>query len=386
MATRDEGAWRPLLLDRRSEHDREQLARLRSDGRVWEEHDTLAAQLRDLADARNPHLKPRSPEREAAIARTAIQIRGDLPAEDFGRYVFYPWSGRLVHLLPPAEFRELRLDRNRNKITAEEQARLLQLTIGVVGMSVGNAVALTLALEASCGHLKLADYDVLDLSNMNRIRAGVHEIGLPKVVIAARQIAEIDPYLRITLFPDGVRAGNIDSFLLEPARTDVLIDECDDLAVKLALREGARALRIPVIMETSDRGLLDVERFDLEPERPLFHGRIPHIDASRLAGLTNEEKIPIVLTILGMNELSTRARASLVEVGKTLKTWPQLASDVTLGAATVAHAVRRLALGEQLASGRRAFDIDANLAAPPRAPESGPMWTDDSQADGTRRS
>jgi hypothetical protein len=28
-------------------------------------------------------------------------------------------------------------------------------------------------------------------------------------------------------------------------------------------------------METSDRGVLDVERFDLEPDRPIFHGLLP---------------------------------------------------------------------------------------------------------------
>ena len=42
--------------------------------------------------------------------------------------------------------------------------------------------------------------------------------------------------------------------------------------MKLLVREMARERRIPVLMETSDRGVLDVERFDLEPDRPIFHG------------------------------------------------------------------------------------------------------------------
>ena len=83
-----------------------------------------------------------------------------------------------------------------------------------MGLSVGNAIALTLALEGVGGHLRLADFDRLELSNMNRIRAGVHEIGLPKVVLAARQIAEIDPYLGISILADGVTADNVERFLL----------------------------------------------------------------------------------------------------------------------------------------------------------------------------
>ena len=43
--------------------------------------------------------------------------------------------------------------------------------------------------------------------------------------------------------------------------------------IKAILREGARARRIPVLMATSDRGLVDVERFDLEPQRQILHGR-----------------------------------------------------------------------------------------------------------------
>ena len=42
----------------------------------------------------------------------------------------------------------------------------------------------------------------------------------------------------------------------------------------------------------------------------------------------------------------------MVEVKETVSTWPQLASDVALGGAMVANAVRRIALGEFTGSGR----------------------------------
>jgi tRNA A37 threonylcarbamoyladenosine dehydratase len=56
--------------------------------------------------------------------------------------------------------------------------------------------------------LKLADFDCLDLSNMNRIRAGIHDLRLPKTVLAARQIFEVDPYMRLTPFTDGLTVEN----------------------------------------------------------------------------------------------------------------------------------------------------------------------------------
>ncbi|MGQ0777627.1 MAG: hypothetical protein ACT4NY_24995 [Pseudonocardiales bacterium] len=45
-------------------------------------------------------------------------------------------------------------------------------------------------------------------------------------------------------------------------------------------------------------------------------------------------------------------------MGQTLSTWPQLASDVALGGAMAANAVRRIALGELVMSGRYEVDLD----------------------------
>jgi hypothetical protein len=116
-------------------------------------------------------------------------------------------------------------------------------------------------------------------------------------------------------------------------------------------------------MVTSDRGLLDVERFDLEPDRPLFHGLVGDLDSASLRGLGTQDKIPHVLRILGAADLSPRIAASMVEVGRTLSTWPQLGGDVALGAATVAAAVRRWGLGRPLTSGRIRIDLDEDLDA-----------------------
>ncbi|HRF79656.1 MAG TPA: hypothetical protein PL070_06180, partial [Flavobacteriales bacterium] len=91
----------------------------------------------------------------------------------YGVWVFYPWADRLVHLLDEPEFALVRTDRNRNKITREEQAELATKKVGVIGLSVGQSVSLTLALERSFGEIRLADFDTLELSNLNRIRSGV---------------------------------------------------------------------------------------------------------------------------------------------------------------------------------------------------------------------
>src|SRR5262249_9642175 len=139
---------------------------------------------------------------------------------------------------------------------------------------------------------------------------------------------------------------------------DVVIEECDSLDVKLAVREEARRRRVPGLMETSDRGLLDVERFDLEPRRPVLRGLVGDLSADTLRGLSTEEKIPHVMAIIEPAQLSARMAASLIEVERTVSTWPQLGGDVTLGGATIAAAVRRLVLGPKLGSGRVRVALD----------------------------
>ncbi|MBF9221708.1 hypothetical protein [Hymenobacter ruricola] len=141
------------------------------------------------------------------------------------------------------------------------------------------------------------------------------------------------------------------------------MEECDDLAVKVLLRQHARHAGIPLLMDTSDRGMLDVERFDLDPDYPLLHGRLPEdVGYEHLAGLrTAAEKLPYVLRLLDYDHLSDRLKNSLAEIGRTITTWPQLGTDVMLGGAVAAGTARRILLGEPIGSGRHYFDPGRQL-------------------------
>lgn len=338
--------------------------------------DTLEEQLHDWVTALFPRLKNDERGRVEAIDR----ILGGLPRTEFGSYVYFPWSRHLVRLLPEAAFRELRCDRNRNKITRREQAILASKKVAIAGLSVGLAVATTLAQEGVGGHFVLADFDTLAVSNLNRLQAPLAWVGLPKTTIAARKIREIDPFAAVTLLPEGVTDGNLDHFL---DGVDLLVEECDSLGLKLRLREAARARRIPVVMETSDAGMLDVERFDREPERPIFHGRTDGIDSKTLDRLTSKEKVPLFLRIVPPERMTSRMAASLIDIDTTISSWPQLASAVVLGGAVVTDTVRRIFLNEFEASGRFYIDLRKIVAAENDVAEEPPTPLPGGRAPGT---
>jgi hypothetical protein len=330
-------AFRPILLDVRRRSHREVLQILRQDA---------ALQVLDRFPEQREQL-------EAVVPRPSRNL-----LEEGHRWAYYPWRRTLVRLLAPRSFGVLRLDRNRNKLTSEEQSQLRSLRIGVVGLSVGHAIAHVLAMEGLAGELRLADFDHLELSNLNRLPATVLDLGINKAVVAARRIAEIDPYVKVVVQPEGITKDNLESFL---DGLDLVVEECDSLDIKLLVREVARAKRLAVVMETSDRGVVDVERFDLEPEREPLHGLLPGVTSDSLAGLSTQEKAPYVLRMMGSGDVSSRGAASLLELGRTVSAWPQLGSEVTLGAASVACVVRRFGLRGQLPSGRVRIDLEELL-------------------------
>jgi molybdopterin/thiamine biosynthesis adenylyltransferase len=293
-------------------------------------------------------------------ATQLAELRGLLPppgpelAAEPCRWAYYPWRRAVVAVLGPRGFRAVRLDRNRNVVTAEEQSRLGELRIGVAGLSVGHVIAHTLAAQGLCGVLRLADFDHLELSNLNRVPATVFDIGLNKAEVAARRIAELDPYLPVEVMDTGLTLDTVDEFL---DGLNIVVEECDSLDMKAIVRERARARGIPVLMATSDRGLIDVERFDLEPHRPILHGLLGDLDTALLSGMSSREKVPHMVTLLEAEHLSGRLVASVVEIDRTLSTWPQVSGDVALGATVIAEAVRRIGLGEDLRSGRTRLDV-----------------------------
>jgi hypothetical protein len=343
----------PVFFRIRSHTDRQALQKLMESNPAIVVFDAIEGQLTELMKAANPTQRLSAGDLADAVKKHL----GGVPPEEYGVWVYYPWSGRLVHILDEKEFIELRTSRNLYKITREEREILSKQKIGVIGLSVGQSIAVTMAMERTFGEIRLADFDTLELTNMNRIRTGLHNLGVSKVMLAAREIAEIDPFLKVVCFTEGITEDNIDDFLLKDGRLNILVDECDSLDVKIYARVRAKAHRIPVVMDTSDRGMVDIERFDLEPERQIFHGLISEFAPAAIRAMAPQERMNLVLSIIGKETLSERAGLSLSEVGKTITTWPQLASSVALGGATGTDICRRILLNQLHASGRYYVDL-----------------------------
>ncbi|MCB0409238.1 MAG: ThiF family adenylyltransferase [Flavobacteriales bacterium] len=347
--------YKPIFFDLSIQEDEKDFVKLLNNSNTIVTIDEIDSQLKELIKLRHPSKKFSDEELTLKINE---HLNG-IALERYGTWVYYPWLNKVVHLLNEEEFVEVRTNRNQYKITPEEENKLSTKTIGVIGLSVGKAIALTIAMERICGHLIIADFDVIELSNLNRIQTGVYNFNIKKTIIVAREIAEIDPYIQITCLHEGLNEENINDFFYPNGKKiDLCVEVCDGLSTKIFARQKAKEYKIPVVMDTNDRGMIDIERFDIEPQRPILHGLIDHLDLKLINNnMSNKEKIPFVSSIIGLDTISFRLKQSMSEIGKTISTWPQLASSVVLGGAITCDVSRRILLDEQINSGRFYVDL-----------------------------
>lgn len=319
-------------------------------------HDEIVGQIDELIEILYPMDLDKG---EFQRAEFLIELLKGLTLDQYGLWVYYSWNNEIVHILPKELFIEVRTSRNKYKITDHEQSILAEKKVGVVGLSVGKSVAITMAMERSAGVLVLADFDEFELSNSNRIITPIKNLGVPKATIVAREIMEIDPFLSIEIFENGVTHENISDFFGVRGGLDVVIDECDSVDIKYLLRFEGKKRAVPILMEMSDRCMIDVERYDLNPDRPVLQGLVGEVDMKVLSQLkTSEEKVPYLTPMLGLETLSMRLRASALEIGQTIPTWPQLASAVVMGGGVMADLTRKILLGQFNESGRFYIDLD----------------------------
>ena len=338
--------------------------KLAKDNKGCQVIDQIDLAYEELFDIAHPSQKDTKTKQD--VTKYAATLAPD--TNGWGSWVYYPWINTVVHVPPKKELRQLRTSRNRNLVTDSEQTQLYQSTILVIGMSVGSNIVEALVSQGIGHKLILVDMDIIEPSNLNRIRAPYHHVGLNKVDAIARKVWEIDPYIEVVDFNGGINANNLE-VILEKHRPDVIIDEMDDLQMKVLLREQAKTRQLPVIMaaDNGDNALVDIERYDTDPNLEIFAGRIPEevLAAVKQGGIQRKDMgFLIGKYFVGADNISLRMFQSLAEVGNTLPSWPQLGGAAALSGVSLAYAAKKIILGQPLKQGRIPVSLDDTLGMP----------------------
>lgn len=350
----------PTVFTLSNKEDNEALIALFQEGKIQSTVDDYEEQQLELFGVNNP-TKVYTPTFKEEFRDYYLSLQKDKTIYEDGNWVYFPWSSKLVHILSEDDFQKVRTARNKNLIDEEEQKKFYSTTVGIGGLSIGSSVAFLLTLQGGAKHIKLADMDRLALSNTNRILMGVDNLGVLKVEMAARRMYEINPYMKIELFRDGLTPENIDSFF---DGLDIVVDELDNIAIKYLIREKAREYKIPVLMGTDngDNAVIDVERYDKEENIKYFHGNMG--DDLSYDALLKLDKFGIgkmATRCVGTENVTVKMQESLLQMGKTIVSWPQLGGAALINGTAIAYCIRKIANGQPLENNRALINIDEHL-------------------------
>ncbi len=118
---------------------------------------------------------------------------------------------------------------------AENQQILARATVGIAGLGgLGSHIAVSLA-RLGVGHLVLADFDTVDITNLNRQHYFLRHLGRPKAEALYEQLADINPYLHYIARTVRVTADNACTLF---AGCDVICEAFDQADQKAMLTEA----------------------------------------------------------------------------------------------------------------------------------------------------
>jgi sulfur carrier protein ThiS adenylyltransferase len=113
-------------------------------------------------------------------------------------------------------------------------AKVKQATVGIAGVGgLGSALAIALA-RTGVGRLIIADFDLVEPSNLNRQQYFLDQLGLPKVHALRDTLARINPHVHVTACHLRLTPGNVAEIF---GVVDVLVEAFDRADQKAMLTE-----------------------------------------------------------------------------------------------------------------------------------------------------
>ena len=156
------------------------------------------------------------------------------------------------------------------QVDIEGQLRIKQASVLIVGLGgLGSPVALYLA-AAGVGEMHLADFDTVDLTNLQRqIIHDTPSVGISKVDSAIQRLTAINP--QITLVPHRA-ALDVDTLAAVVARVDLVLDCSDNFSTREAVNAACVNAGKPLVSGAAIRLEAQLSVFDpRRAESPCYH-------------------------------------------------------------------------------------------------------------------
>jgi molybdopterin-synthase adenylyltransferase len=201
------------------------------------------------------------------------------------------------------------------QIGLEGQKKLLAARVLIIGVGgLGSPVVMYLA-ASGVGHLVLVDYDMVELSNLQRqIVHTTDRLGMHKVASAQHALAALNPEVQVTAI-----AGQLDpEALMEQVQlADAVVDCSDNFATRFALNRVCVANKTPLISGAAIRleGQVAVFRAD-RLDAPCY--RCLYKDMDELGESCSQTGVLAPLVGIIGSIQATETIKVLLDIGETL--------------------------------------------------------------------
>jgi adenylyltransferase/sulfurtransferase len=127
----------------------------------------------------------------------------------------------------------------------EEQKKLKASRVVIVGVGGLGCASATYLAAAGVGHLTLVDFDVVEMSNLNRqVLYWEEDIGAKKVEVAQKKLSKLNPTVEITPICTEITEQNALSVI---QGAQVVVDGLDKSDARLAVNAACVRGKIPYI-------------------------------------------------------------------------------------------------------------------------------------------
>jgi tRNA A37 threonylcarbamoyladenosine dehydratase len=129
---------------------------------------------------------------------------------------------------------------------SEGMERLTQSTVAIFGVGGVGSFAAEVLARTGIGEIILIDYDIIDVTNINRqIHATSKTIGMFKVEVMRNRLLDINPNLRVKVYKEKYNLETKSKLI--SAEYDYVIDAIDMVSSKLDLIVECKKMGVPII-------------------------------------------------------------------------------------------------------------------------------------------
>jgi sulfur carrier protein ThiS adenylyltransferase len=166
------------------------------------------------------HLKDQLKPSADVIIYNGFPVNSDRPLKEGDEIVFI----KKGEIPSPEEFECLMMARHSPGI----HQKVKKSVVGIAGLGgLGSAIAIALA-RVGVGRLILVDFDVVEPSNLNRQQYFIHQIGIPKVEALQKNIAIINPYVKVQIYREKLDQDNVERIFKEAEVVVEAFDRADE--------------------------------------------------------------------------------------------------------------------------------------------------------------